>query len=253
MDSSHRSASAAGGGIWLEPLTWLEADVSMRSFDTVMIPIGARCKEHGPHLPLNTDWLIAEYLARRVVEECRVIVVPTLQYGYYPAFLEYPGSVSIGESTFTELIVDVCRSFSKHALRKVYALNTGISTLPSLAVAQSTLAGEGVRLEYTDLRCAGAAARASIEQQPRGTHADEIETSVMMYIAPEVVRLHLAQPELAEERPGPLRRDSTSATGVFSATGSWGDPTLATEEKGRLVTEAIVADIVAFLRREFAV
>lgn len=82
-----------GKGVWIEGLSWIEAEAVFNNFDTVMIPLGARTKEHGPHLPLNNDWIMAEYLARRVAEKVPVIVMPTIQYGYYPSFLEYPGSV----------------------------------------------------------------------------------------------------------------------------------------------------------------
>ena len=65
-------------------------------------------------------------------------------------------------------------------------------------------------MEYTDLRSAGAAARAGVEQQPLGTHADEIETSNLLYVVPQVVRMDLARPELAPDRPGGLTRNAGS-------------------------------------------
>ena len=108
-------------------------------------------------------------------------------------------------------------------------------------------------MEFLDLSIAAAVARQNIEQQPHGTHADEIETSNMLYVAPQVVRMYRAVPELAPQREGPLTRDPDAQKGVYSATGSWGDPTLATVEKGKIVTEAIVAEIIQFLHEEFAV
>jgi creatinine amidohydrolase len=99
-------------------------------------------------------------------------------------------------------------------------------------------------MEYSDLRQVAVEARRSVESQPVGTHADEIETSVMLYISPEVVRMEQAVPELAADRPGGLTRDP-SGNGVYSASGAWGDPTLATAEKGRIVIEAMVREIVA--------
>ncbi len=108
-------------------------------------------------------------------------------------------------------------------------------------------------MEFSDLHAMSAAARASVERQPRGTHADEIETSNMLYIAPHLVRMDLARPELSPDRPGPLTRRIDAAAGVYSPSGAWGDPTLATPEKGRVVTEAIVAELIAFLQREFDV
>ena len=239
-------------GLFIESLTWVELESALKRFDTLVLPIGARCKEHGPHLPLNTDYLFAEYLARRIAEQCRVLVAPTLPYGYYPAFEEYPGSTSISAELFEGTVVDLCRCHARHGLRQFYAINTGISTLEPLARVRDTLAREDIQFAFTDLREAGAAARASVERQPLGTHADEIETSNLLYIAPEVVRLDRAIPELAPDAPGGLTR-VPGRPGVYSATGSWGDPTLATQEKGRVVTEAIVESIVHTLQRDFGV
>jgi len=240
-------------GLFIDTLTWPQVESALSSYDTIVVPVGASCKEHGSHLPLNTDWVIAEYLARQVAEACRVMVVPTVGYGYYPAFTEYPGSVNIGAEAFRDLICDICQSFARHGIGKFYVLNTGISTIAPLAAARQVLSSQGARLEFSDLRAMAVAARKSVEQQPHGTHADEIETSVMLHIAPRLVRMDRATPELAPDRPGGLTRKADAATGVLSPSGVWGDPTLATAEKGRVVTEAIVAEIIEFLRREFKV
>lgn len=235
----------ASPGVFLESLTWTQAQEALRVIDTVLLPVGARCKEHGLHLPLNTDWIIAEYLAHRIAGQCRVIVLPTVQYGYYPAFLEYPGSVSIGEASFCDTVADICRSFSRHGTRRFYVLNTGISTVRPLKAAQGLLQGEGVSMDFTDLRQSALPERQTL-QQPLGSHADELETSMMLYIAPEVVRMDLARPELAPDRPGGLTRNPSGAA-VYSPTGAWGDPTLATREKGERVVEAIVREIAEAL------
>ena len=50
--------------IWLEKLTWIEAEKAFKKYNLVVIPIGAMTKEHGPHLPLNNNWIMAEYLTR---------------------------------------------------------------------------------------------------------------------------------------------------------------------------------------------
>ena len=230
-------------GVRAETLTWPEVEQALKSSPTVLIPIGAGCKEHGLHLPLNTDLLCADYLVSRVLEQCEVIALPTVAYGYYPAFLEYPGSVSIGASAFGETVADICRSFARHGATKFYVLNTGISTIVPLEAARLTLLGERIEMTYSDLRQLAAEARRSVENQAVGTHADEIETSVMLYIAPEVVRLERAVPELAADRRGGLTRDPKGG-GVYSASGAWGDPTLATTEKGRIVVESMVREIV---------
>src|SRR4030067_1071663 len=78
----------------LENLTWVQAEQVLKSYEVVLIALGARTKEHGPHLPLKTDYIMAEYLKNRVARQVPVAVLPTLQYGYHPSFLEDPRSVS---------------------------------------------------------------------------------------------------------------------------------------------------------------
>jgi len=93
----------------LENLNWIEAEKTLREYDVVLVALGARTKEHGPHLPLNTDYIMAEYFKTRISKEVPVVVLPTIQYGYYPSFLEYPGSVSIQAGTFKSTVADICR------------------------------------------------------------------------------------------------------------------------------------------------
>src|SRR5271167_3385590 len=97
-------------GILLEDLTWQEAEKILTPDAVVVIPIGAESKEHGPHLKLKNDWLMAEYLKREVVQRANVVVAPTVNYHYYPAFVEYPGSTTLRLETARDLMVDICRS-----------------------------------------------------------------------------------------------------------------------------------------------
>jgi creatinine amidohydrolase len=225
----------------LESLTWPEAEQALHQLPSVLLPIGARTKEHGHHLPLNNDWLIAEYLARRVAESTPVLVLPTVQYGYYPAFLEYPGSVSVRADVFRDTIIDICQSLFGQGARRFYLLNTGISTIAPLEAASAALRDQGARVAFTDIRTAYAGLRRQVETQPAGTHADEIETSMMLHIAPEVVRLDRATRDIHPDRgPGGLHRNPRAETGIHSPTGAYGDPTLATIDKGRILVEGMV-------------
>jgi creatinine amidohydrolase len=230
---------------YLETLTWPEAELALHELPTVLLPLGARCKEHGQHLPLNNDWLIAEYLAKRVAEQCPVLVLPTLQYGYYPAFREYPGSISLRSDTCRDTVIDICQSLAQQGAKRFYVLNTGVSTLKPLKAARTTIVAQGSRMEFTDITTAYAALRRQVETQPAGTHADEIETSMMLYIAPGVVRLDRAERDIHPDRgPGGLTRDPKAETGIYSPTGAYGDPTLATAEKGRILVEGMVQYLV---------
>jgi creatinine amidohydrolase len=88
-----------------------------------------------------------------------------------------------------------------------------------------------------------------VQQQKEGTHADEIETSMMLYIAPDTVRMSKAQKDVHPRRPGGLTRDPNATDKIYSPTGAWGDPTLATREKGRILTEAAVQAILTDIQK----
>ena len=230
-------------GVLLEDLTWIEAEKALTPDTVVVVPLGAAAKEHGPHLKLKNDWIIAEYLKRRILEKNRVVVAPTLNYGFYPAFAEYPGSTSLRLETSRDVLVDVCRSLARFGPKRFYILNTGISTLRALAPAAEILRANGILLRYTDLKVIEPVER-KLSKEPGGTHAEEIETSMMLYIAPETVDMAKAAKDYHPENgPGGLTR-TPGGRGVYSATGIWGDATLATREKGQAVVEALVAAIV---------
>ncbi len=229
-------------GAFLGELTWKEAEEALTPESVVVIPLGAQAKEHGHHLPLQNDWLLAEYLKRRVLEALDVVVAPTLNYGFYPAFLEYPGSSSLSRATARDMIVEICRGWALHGPRRFYVLNTGISTLLPLRDAAALLAEEGILLHFSDETVLGAVEHAAQWEQQGGTHADEVETSIMLHIAPEAVDMGKAVHDCRPHRPGPLTRDRRGA-GTYSPTGAWGDPTRATRAKGRAAVEALLAGI----------
>ena len=91
-------------GAFLEDLTWPEVKARIDARDVVVVPIGAIAKEHGHHLPLKTDYLVARELARRVAEALPVLVAPVVSFGYYPAFVRYPGSQHLRADTFQALL-----------------------------------------------------------------------------------------------------------------------------------------------------
>lgn len=228
----------------IEDLTWLETEKVLKDYEVVLIALGARTKEHGPHLLLKNDFLMAEYLKDRVIREVPVVVLPTLQYGYYPAFLEYPGSVSLKAETFTNVVIDICMSMYGYGIRKFYILNTGVSTLHPLKSAAEALKKEGVILRYFNILEADKKMPEGYLKQEGGTHADEGETSMMLYIAPETVDMSKAVKDY-DARPNRrgLTRDP-EGSGHYSPTGIWGDPTLATREKGELIVETTVKEII---------
>ena len=250
--STPQAPARANSAVLLETLSWDEAERVLTPDAIVVVALGAGSKEHGRHLQLNNDFLMAEYLKKRVLDAApqNVVVAPTINYSFYPAFLEYPGSTSVSSDTARAMLTDIVHSLAHYGPRRFYILNTGISTLHPLAEASAELAKDGILLRYTDLT-KDAPAEEKVRQSA-GTHADEIETSMMLFIAPETVRMKQAVRDLNPHQPGGLTRDP-HGKGTYSPTGAWGDPTLATREKGQAVTESLVATIlkaIEDLRRE---
>ncbi|HYM62417.1 MAG TPA: creatininase family protein [Thermoanaerobaculia bacterium] len=244
-------ATTTFAGVRLEDLSWIDAGKVLTPECVVVIPLGAAAKEHGPHLKLNNDFRIAEYLKRRVGDTADVVIAPTVSYGFYPAFLEYPGSTSLRLETMRDMIADICRSLAHYGPRRFYVINTGISTVRALKPAAEMLAREGIVLRYTDLKTILDPVEKRIGKQEGGSHADEIETSMMLYIAPESVDMRKAVKDY-HPAEGPLTRNP-SGPGAYSKSGVYGGATLATRAKGKIAVEALVAGIlgeIEQLRRE---
>lgn len=243
-------AFAQNKGVLLENLTWQEAEKALKPETVVVIPLGAAAKEHGPHLKLKNDWTMAEYYKRRVLKAADVVIAPTVNYHFFPSFLEYPGSTSLRLETARDLIVDICRSLARYGPRRFYVINTGIPTLRALKPAADALAAEGILLHYLDPRVDEQTVKPLLKQEG-GRHADENETSKMLYMDPASVDMRKA---VKDYRPLPegsamvrFTRDPQAAArgeGIYSPTGAWGDPTLATREKGRIATEATLTAIL---------
>ena len=234
----------AGPGLLLEDLTWIEAERRLTAQTVIVIPLGAEAKEHGPHLRLRNDWVMAEYLKRRILAASDVVVAPTVNYHFYPAFIEYPGSTTLRMETARDLIIDICRSLARYGPRRFYVLNTGVSTVRPLQAAAETLSRDSVPilLAYTDVLKVTEAEERRVAKQEGGTHADEIETSMMLYIDPAGVDMSKAAKDY-HPGTGRLTRNPSSE-GTYSPTGIFGDATLATRAKGEVLVEAMVRGIL---------
>ena len=230
-------------GVRLAELTWPVAEQRLTPETVVVLPLGAAALQHGLHLRLENDRTLADYFTSRILQLADVVAAPPLPYHYFPAFAEYPGSTSLSLTTARDLTADVVRSLARSGPRRFYVLNTGDSSAQALAAAAKLLASDGILLHYTDWRVHLAATR-GMQRQPGGNHADEIETSMMLYIDPSAVNMRSAQPDYnpAVSTPFQLTRRE-GGRGTYSPTGAWGDPSLATRDKGRVVVEGLVSAI----------
>jgi creatinine amidohydrolase len=238
-------------GVLVEHLAGPEWQAAVERCSVAVLPMGAASKEHGLHLPNNTDFLEAEALKAAVVERLPVLMLPTLGFGYYPAFVEWPGSLQLSPRTYYTLVSDIVDGLAAAGVRKLLLLDTGLSTRPVLElVARDALRRHGLLVA----QAVGLGDRVERELFPNdgGTHANDPETSFMLAIAGEVVDMTRA---VREQRPSTvLSSRAPDAPPAFiqggrmrSETGVFGDPTLATVEKGRVYFAAKIDDLVEFL------
>lgn len=247
-------------GVWLETLSWPEAKEKIDLGWPVVVPIGAISKEHGGHLPLNTDYLVARELANRIALELPVIIAPVVTMGYYPAFVRYPGSQHLRPDTFQALLNDIFDKLVRDGVRHIAVVNTGVSTeAPLRIVVREFYERTSVRILTADIASLGRASK-SLMQQKIGGHGDEAETSMIMAIAPDAVRLDkavvdyghaLAAPRTVFYVPTIFDGDAGSGPD-YSVSGVRGDPTLATVEKGKAVLADMAQELVAGLRASFS-
>ena len=207
----------------------------------VIIPFGAGAKEHGPHLPMNADRVVMDYLLQAAVESVDVIVAPPVLHGWFPAFRDFPGTEVADPSVFQDFILQVGMSLARQGAQRIVFLNTGISKatgLPISIVAREIRVQTGVPtlvVSWDDLETAEIA---HLQEQLMGGHGDEIETSINLFLQSDLVNMKLAVQDYGERtpkeyggyQPGRLTRDESDP--AYTASGIFGDATLATAEKG---------------------
>lgn len=197
--------------IRLADLTWPEARRCARDRRSVVVlPLGA-VEQHGPHLPLAVDWLGAEELARRVAPHLRrggwrVVLAPSLPYGASTLAVAWSGTVSLSVATTTRLIVEIVRGLAAHGFRRFVVTNYQADPdhLRAIAVARRTLS-RGGRLQVLVAGFAPPGERANPMLDPRVRalmrsprperewHSGEVETAVMLAVAPALVRRAVAR------------------------------------------------------------
>jgi creatinine amidohydrolase len=228
----------------IERLTWDEVARRLENGAAAILPIGAAAKQHGFHLPMNTDRVQAEWLAARLADRIDALIWPTVSYGYYPAFVEYAGSSGLSAPVFEAMIHEIVTDIIGFGCGTVFVLDTGISTLAPVDRALAGLAaGHALHLGVHDgpNYCRAAA---QLAEQSHGSHADELETSLMLALAPDLVDMARAEasPDVKHEVGGRLTRSDPSSPN-YSRSGSYGDPTLASRAKGEVLLAAMLDDL----------
>lgn len=204
----------------------------------LIVPVGT-CEQHGPHMPLGSDTIIVERLAGDLSAEFGVLQAPPIEYGVnVETEKEYPGNASVRKKTLHRMLNDLLDSWESNGFRE-FILLTAHEHDPHLE-ALSTVITSQARVRVVDIF--GVDLSDLLQGQPEPMHGDEVDTSLLLYIAPELVDMAAAQDymmsreELRRYRRGWLKVPSTSP-------GSIGRPSLASPEKGRAIYERIYTKI----------
>lgn len=238
-------------------LCWPDAVTRFKKVDTVLLPVGA-IEQHGPHLPLDTDAFDAEYLAKQVAGACsqpKPLVLPLVPYGVSYHHEDFKGTVSVGNDTLSRMIYDIGMSVARNGFKKLVIINGHGGNAPALHFAAQRINQDARIFVCVDTGETSDVDMEQIVETPNDVHAGEIETSTSLAIRPHLVRMDRFQAEIPEFSSRYL--NFTSRRGVswyahtqkISSSGVMGDPTKASEEKGKKIWEIMIRHLVAFVEQ----
>ncbi len=224
----------------------------------IIFPIG-QTEEHGMHLPIKTDALIGGEVAKRVAErikdEIPVLVMPTVWSGYsMKAVAEWPGTIRLKPETFINMIFDICGSLIDMGFKKIILISAHGNHTGMLRTVVRKIADEyGVHMALTFPVLMAKEEFAKISRAGRGgsCHAGEYETSLMLYLAEELVDMSKVTSKDKLTFSSRFYPDKVywSTWGVQkSKTGIYGDPTVATKETGEKIMQATVNSYAEFIK-----
>jgi creatinine amidohydrolase len=252
--------------VFMSELSWTEYQRCLEDEDAIVIlPVGAT-EQHGPHLPLGTDALLATEMARRAAERVGGIVAPPLAYGYKSqprtgGGNHFCGTTSLDGSSLMTTVRDLVKELARHGAKKIALVDGHYENQMFLT--------EGIDLALRDLRADGVSdvkilkmrycetiAAATLERIfPGGfpgldlEHAGVLETSMMLYLFPHLA----AMDELPADPPA-----APPPYDVYPTDTSWVPPSgvlspakASTAEIGRLLVEEFVELVASSLEAEF--
>jgi creatinine amidohydrolase len=238
-------------GLKIQNITYEQALEVINEKTIITLPIGGGSKEHGGHLPMGTDYFVTDWIAEQVTKSYPVVCLPTLPYAYFPAFVDWKGSVSISAVNFINYVKDILLSFTRFGVRKFLIIDGGVSTqLPLKILSMDMLNDHGVYVALTNILGLGHEVHDEVCLEKRGGHADEGETSCMLYLNKDLVHMNKAVEEYLEKPQWASRNGFVRVylPGHMDTPGGVnGNSTLGTREKGGKILRAMVEDILLFL------
>lgn len=232
-------------------MTWPEAEKRIREARAVILPLGST-EQHGYHMAAGTDTVVSDFVCLALAQKTGCVVLPTLPYGQVWSAKGFPATISLRQSTFIDIVKDIAVSLEQQGARNIILFSGHYGNMqPSRDAARQLMDEYGYRnvwyLGYTNVGKYNAEYMQTSLWNQKTFHAAEIETSIMLHIAPDMVWMDEAvreEPEVPAElefRPIHWRE--------FSRSGLFGDATMATEEKGSLFLERWINDLTEIIMK----
>ncbi len=243
-----------------EELTSPEIGALDRDKTVVVFPIGS-VEQHGNHMPLGTDTILAHEVSLAAAGEAGdVVVLPPPWYGFSAHHMRFPGSVTLRAETLMAVAEDVVASVVKHGFKRILVVNGHGGNGGVIDVLASTLGhkhyGQAriVTLTYFALARDSIAALRQSKTGGMG-HACEFETSLIQHLRPELVKIDRARTTYPDPGSRYLTTDLIGSQAVrvyhdfgdLSPTGTLGDPSLASAEAGQAFFDGSVTALASFI------
>ncbi len=226
----------------LENMTMTEFKKYLKKTKTIIFPFGT-VEEHGDHLPLNTDTLIVYEVLKRVVKKKKVFLAPPIYYGVCTSTTQHPGTIGITPETLRRITLDVVRDAYKKGLRNFFLITGHGGGLHSSALREAAeiLIEErmGIKMAVICPYEVFHKELSGLAETPNDSHAGEIETSLVLALAPELVKGRSKEDYPKLPKPFVVR-DKLK----YWRSGVWGNPAKASREKGDKAIKLIVDRIV---------
>lgn len=223
----------------------------------ILVPVGA-VEQHGTHLPVGTDAIIAEHVARTAAERSdRALAVPALPYGYSPHHGGVPGTLTLSSETYLGVVTDILGSLVDEGFEQIAVLNGHGGNRSLLKTAVSDFRDDRnvsvAVISYWDLVADDVA---SLRDSPSGgvSHGGELETSLVLYLRDDLVGDD--RDDFVRDNCEGYRRTDLFGSGAvyypqhfdeMTASGVSGHPSAASREKGERVFERSVEALVDFV------
>ena len=228
-------------------VTMKEFEKSLKRTKTIIIPFGT-VEAHGAHLPLNTDTLIIREVVRKAAEKTGVYMAPPVQYGVCTSTGQHPGTIGITAGTLRMLTADIVRDAFKKGLRNFILISGHGGSLHVSAMRESAEALkedlDGIKIAALSIYEILGKEADAIAETKNDSHAGEIETSLVLHLAPRLVKGRSKEEYPAFPKPVVVKDKVRYWPGAV-----WGDPGKATVEKGERVFNIMVESVVSLVKK----